>query len=160
MKFILKKATALLLCALLTVSLGVMLASCDGTGDGGGTVTVVVETAPVGSDDIKTTSYEVDLDGVTGVGVVGVLEYLKENEGLEFSMDGTMVSRVGNLTNDYANGVYIYLYTSVSQDMDVSVYAQQKEYNGKTLVSSGVGISEMSAPDGAIIYVGTIAYGS
>ena len=74
-------------------------------------------------------------------------------------MDGTMVSKIGNLENDYTNGVYIYLYTSVAADQDVSSYATTKEYNGMTLVSSGVGLSDMSAPDGAVIYVGTIFYG-
>ena len=55
-------------------------------------------------------------------------------------------------------GEFIYLYTSVAKDFDVSEYASTVEYQGKTLTSSGVGVSSMSVEDGAIIYITIIKY--
>jgi hypothetical protein len=159
MKHVFKKTLLTILATLTVLTLAFSLVACGGTDDGSGIITVVIESAPYGSESIETKSYEVDLDEVTGAGLVGVFEHLRDTENVAFVMDGTMVSKIGNLENDYTNSVYIYLYTSVAADQDVSSYATTKEYNGMTLVSSGVGLSDMSAPDGAVIYVGTIFYG-
>ena len=40
---------------------------------------------------------------------------------------------------------FVYIYTSVEADFDVSEYKSEVEYEGKTLVSSGKGFSEMTA---------------
>ena len=67
-----------------------------------------------------------------------------------------MINSIGGLENDCVLGSYIYIYTSVEADFDVSEYRMEMDYNGKTLVSSGVGLDEMRLLDGAIIYVGTV----
>ena len=70
-----------------------------------------------------------------------------------------MINKVGSLENNDETWEYIYLYTSVAQDVDVSEYATTVEYKGQTLTSSGVGASDMHLEDGAIIYIGTIIFG-
>lgn len=118
------------------------------------TMTLVIGTA-------TPTSYTVELDKVDqSKGIMGVLEYLKQEKGLEYESDdtgyGAFLTKVGVL--EQSGGTYIYLYTSVEKDADVSQYATTIDYNGKTLCSSGVGASEMTIEDDCVIYVGTIEY--
>ena len=137
---ILKTAFALLLCCALLFS----FASCKEESKEG-IITVVIESSNSGvSDNIGMVEYEVNLDDVDGEGLVSVFEYLKAKEGITFEMAGTMVDKVGALYNDYTAGVYIYLFTSLERDFDVSEYKVKKEYGGKTLTSAGVGIADMT----------------
>ncbi len=147
-----KKILSLLLVAAL---LGCALTSCAlfSENDTAGTATLVI-----GTETPKV--YEVPLSQLSaGAGLFPVFEYLGENEGLEYDISGTMLNSVGGLANDYDLGRYIYIYTSVEKDFDVSEYKMEMEYEGKTLVSAGVGFNEMSVTDGAIIYIGLISWG-
>ena len=109
----------------------------------------------IGTEEEKV--YTVPLSELSeGRGLMPAFEYLKANEGLEYDISGTMINSIGGLENDYVLGSYIYIYTSVEADFDVSEYRMEMDYNGKTLVSSGVGLDEMRLLDGAIIYVGTV----
>ena len=103
--------------------------------------------------------YEVDLNDVKiEKGLVSVLDYLKAKGKLDYSMNGTILDSVGGLKNDAAKGEYIYIYTSVTEDADVSQWAKTVEYEGKTLVSSGVGAADMHIKADAIIYIGLIVW--
>lgn len=135
-------AICLMLCA---------LTSCLG-GIGGGKATVVV----AGENTVE---YTVKLDKVEGdKGLISVLDYLKEKENLDYGMTGTMLDYVGDVKNDYEKGEYVYIYTSVEKDKDVSQYATTVEYDGKTLTSAGVGALDMTVEDGAVIYIGIIKW--
>ena len=104
--------------------------------------------------------YDIPLSKIgEGKGVVPALEYLKEEENLEYDLTSGFLNSIGGLANDYVAGKYIYIYTSVEKDFDVSEYKMEMEYEGKTLVSAGVGIEDMSLTDGAVIYIGLISWG-
>ena len=105
------------------------------------------------------TRYTVKLTNLKSGGLVGVLEYLEQIDAIEYELNGTMLAKVGELENDAASNKWIYVYTTVEKDIDVSQYAQSVVYEGKTIVSSGIGAYEMTLEDGAIIYIGTIIYG-
>jgi len=107
--------------------------------------------------------YSVDYSNVDlEEGVLSVFKYLGNEGLLSYKADdtgyGAFLTEVGDLKQDAASGTYIYLYTSIESDQDVSAYATEKVWNGTTLVSSGVGITSMKVENGAIIYVGTIKY--
>ena len=142
-----------LLATLLILTLALFsLAACSQP-DTEGTVTLVL-----GTETPK--EYTVELEKLgEGNGIIPLLDYLKENEGLDYSISGTYLNSVGEIANDYESGTYIYLYTSVERDFDVSEYKMTLEYKEVELVSSGVGATEMTLEDGAIIYVGTIVWG-
>ena len=146
-----------ILTLILTISLLVCaLASCSiatPEKDSVGNVTFVIatETPQV---------YDVPLSLLSDeAGLLPVFEYLNEHNDVEYDVMGTMINGIGGLENDYEKGSYVYIYTSVEKDFDVSEYKMEIEYEGKTLVSSGVGFNEMTLVDGAIIYVGLISWG-
>ena len=146
-----KKILALLLILALSVC---MMASCSDKdkNESEGTATLVIATE-------EPQVYKVPLDKLEkGEGLMPMFEYLKEEKGLEFDISGTMINSIGGLENDYEMGRYIYIYTSVEEDFDVSQYATEIEYKGKTLISSGVGFNEMHLKDGAVIYIGLISW--
>jgi hypothetical protein len=117
-----------------------------------GFCTVVLEGDPA-------VEYRVNLDKVTGTnGLLSVLEYLKETEGVSYTENGGMLSEVGSVKEDAAAGKYVYLWTSVEKDFDVSVYASTKTYGQLTLTSSGVGAKDMTVTDGAVIYIGLYSF--
>ena len=103
--------------------------------------------------------FTVSLKGLTiERGFVSILDALKAENKLDYSITDTFLDYVGEVKNDYDKGEYVYIYTSVTKDQDVSEYKQTKSYNGKELVSSGVGATEMTIEDGALIYVTTIKW--
>lgn len=103
--------------------------------------------------------YTVELDGLDlSSGLISVLEKLKSENKLDYEMKADMLERVGNVKNDFTKGEYIYVYTSVMEDFDVSQYVETVEYKGQTLTSSGVGVDKMSIEPGAVIYIGTIKW--
>jgi len=110
--------------------------------------------------DTNKTEYEINLDLVkTDKGLLSVLDYLKETKGLTYACDASgFLTEVGGVKQDTAAGVYIYLYTSVVKDQDVSQYATTVKYNDLTLVSAGVGTKDMTIEKDAIIYIGTIVW--
>ena len=122
------------------------------------TMTLVVEGEPL---DV----YTVDLDKVEGEeeeGLIPVLDYLKENEGLEYEANdstyGKFLTKVNAAEQNEAENQYVYIYTSVEKDYDVSDYATTKDYEGLTLNSSGVGASDLTLTDDCVIYISTIKY--
>ena len=147
-----KKILSLALVLAICLALGLSLVSC-GANDPEGNATLVIATE-------EKQVYDLPLSKLSdGKGLLPVFEYLKEEKGLEYDVSGTMINSVGGLANDYDLGTYIYIYTSVEKDFDVSEYKTEIEYEGKTLVSAGVGFNEMSVTDGAIIYIGLISWG-
>lgn len=104
-------------------------------------------------------AYTVDLSKVTITdGLFSVLDYLKDNQGLTYSATDGYLNSIDSLANNYETGEYIYIYTSVKADFDVSEYASTKEYNGATLTSSGVGGKEMHIEKDCIILITLIKW--
>lgn len=140
---------------MMTLAMSLALGACNNDSDSSGKMTLVVA-----GDGI--TEYEVDLDEVELTeGLVSVLKYLEEKEGLEYEISGTYLNKVGEVENNAANaseGKYLYIYTSVQSDIDVSQYASTVEYEGKTLTSSGMGATDMHIEDGCVIYIGYIIW--
>ena len=128
------------------------LISCTNTNDPVGNATLVIATEEVQVYDLPLSKLS------EGKGLMPAFEYLKTETGLEYDVSGTFINSVGGLENNYETQTYIYIYTSVEADFDVSEYKTEIEYEGKTLVSAGVGFSEMTITDGAIIYIGTIQW--
>ena len=93
---------------------------------------------------------------------MAVLEYLKNNNNLTYTSQesayGAYLTQVNSLKEE--NGNYIYLYTDVEKDFDVSEYATTVDYDGKTLTNSGVGVSQMSVKEGCTILITTISFGN
>lgn len=142
--------------ALITVIVMMLtLSACNNNSDSAGEMTLVI----AGDSIVK---YEVDLDDVEITeGLVSVLKHLNEEEGLEYEISGTYLNKVGEVENNAANaaeGKYLYIYTSVAEDIDVSQFAETVEYEGKTLTSSGVGATEMHIDDGCVIYIGHLIW--
>ncbi len=130
-----------------------LVVSCDKRNEESGGVATLV----VAGEEIA--EYEVELDGLDlSEGVISLLKSLKSDGVLDYSMSGTMLESVGDVANDAAANKWIYVYTSVAADADVSQYATTVEYNGQTLTSSGVGASDMHIEDGAVIYIGLISW--
>lgn len=158
-----KRITSLALALLIICSLFSLAACSDNQGTDSTTTTTAaqVETMTLVIGTETPVSYTVDLSKVEiKEGLMSVLEYLKTTENLEYASDdtgyGAFLTKVGAL--EQKDNSYIYLYTSVEKDMDVSQYATTVEFEGKTLTSSGVGASEMTVEDGCIIYVGTVTF--
>ena len=150
----LKKIAALLL-ALSIMLCAFSLTACN-TGDAdqstSGSVTLVVKGA-------EEKSYTVSLDGLSlDKGLVSVLDALKAEGKLDYGITGTFLDYVGDVKNDYEKGEYVYIYTSVTADQDVSEYKETVTYQGTELVSVGVGAIEMTVEDGAIFYVSTVKW--
>lgn len=106
------------------------------------------------------TEYKIGLDKIVGSnGLISVLDYLEDIDAIDYEINGTMLEKVGELENDATAGKWIYVYTTVEKDIDVSQYAQTVEYNGVSINSVGVGAGELTIEKDAIIYVGLIVYG-
>ena len=84
---------------------------------------------------------------------ISLLELLDEKEISYTASDGFLYS-VKDFAPDSLKGEYIYIFTSIEQDFDVSEYVQEMEYDSVTLTSSGFGADEMSIENGCIIYIG------
>lgn len=118
-----------------------------------GFCTIVIEGAPA-------VEYRVNLDKVTGNdGLLSVLDYLKEAEGLTYSANAGFLTEVGTVKQDATLGNYVYIWTSVEKDFDVSAYASTKTYGDQALTSAGVGAKDMTLTDGALIYIGIYTWG-
>ena len=135
-----------------------LLVSCGGAGEDpapDATVTLVLEDRIDGSPN----AYTVRLSDLSeGDGIIPLLAYVSDTYGLAFEMDGTMISKIGAIENNADAGEWIYVYTTVTEDVDVSEYRMTVEYQGMTITSSGVGATDMRLKDGAIIYIGLITF--
>lgn len=140
--------TAITLIAVMLVAAFAFTACTDGKGKGD--VTVVI------ACDGSNKEYYVAADKVEGEGVLAIMEYLRDNEGLHFVTEsgayGAYITEIGDLKPDSGKNEFIAIYTSVEKDFDVSEYATTIKYDGRTLTSSGLGISSMSTEEDAIIY--------
>ena len=147
-KFLRVLAIIMALCLAATIFMG-----CTRKESVNGYCTVVLGNA-------NQTAYTVNLDNVTiDNGLISLLDHLKKAEGLTYSCDPSgFLTEVGDVKQDTGAGVYIYIYTSVEKDQDVSQYAKAMTYNSSTLVSTGVGAKDMTIEDGAVIYIGTIVW--
>ena len=154
-----KKLLSLILCVFLAFS----LMACntpnndkDSPDTPSASVTLVFED----TTDNTPNAYEVKLSELSeGEGIIPLFTYVCEKNGLEFAMreDG-VIEKIEHLENDYSKNSYIYVYTSLDADKDVSAYRSTVNYNGVTLTSAGVGVSDMHLEDGVIIYVGLINF--
>ena len=143
-----KKLLALL--TMLSLILCVFCACSQNDSEGSATLVIVGE---------ESTVYTVPLSELSeGKGLMPAFEYLKETKGLEYEVSGSMIGKIGELENDYDLGKYIFIFTSVEADFDVSELKREVEYEGKTLVSTGVGFDQMTLTSGAIIYIGLVSY--
>ena len=114
--------------------------------DNGASMTLVIEEEPL-------RKVEVDLAGMSrNCSLLDVLDKAK----IRYDAQDGFLTSVGGLTP--AAPEYIYLYTSVETDFDVSQYPSTIDFDGKTLTNSGVGAAEMTIKDGCVVYVGTIVY--
>lgn len=155
-----KKKTAKIIALILSLALSLTLASCKGEeqppsggtgGTGGDTITLVVVGEAV-------SEYTVSTEGLTdGASVISVLDYLKGIGALEYAMNGTMLSRVGELT-DGEGGKYIFIFTDLEANHDVSQWAKTVDYRGKTLTSSGFGAGDTQVAAGMIIYITLVSF--
>lgn len=138
------KKTTSLICVFAIVLL--CLASCNPpTSSGTATIVIGTETPSEYTLEFK--------DGDITDGLLSALDLLE----IEYVEDGGMLSSVGDLSP--TGSTYIWIYTSVDADKDVTAYATTMEYNGVQLTSTGKGAKTMSIVDGAIIYIGTISFG-
>ena len=147
-----KTARILLMLIMLTVAL-LAVSSCtkDETNFGEGDKMTLV----VAEEEMKI--FEIPLkDFKKSDSVLTVLDYLKNEGKLDYEMSGTFVNKVGSLPN-VENG-YVYFYTTVESDIDVSQFATTIEYDGLTIVNSGVGAQDMHLENGAIVYIGMIIW--
>ena len=159
-----KRKIISLVLALMVVFAMLSMTACNdnqGSQDNQGTTLPQSATMKLVLDADSPISYTVELDKVeTDKGVISILEYLKNEKGLEYESDdsgyGAFLTKVGHL--EQSGNTYIYLYTSVEEDMDVSEYATTIDFVGTTLYSSGVGASEMTIEPNCIIYIGTVTY--
>ena len=154
-----KKLLSLILCVFLAFS----LMACntpnndkDSPDTPSASVTLVFEDRTDNTPNV----YTVKLSELSeGEGIIPLFTYVCEKNGLEFAMrDDGVIEKIAHLENDYSKNSYIYVYTSLDADKDVSAYRSTVTYNGVTLTSAGVGVSDMHLEDGVIIYVGLINF--
>ena len=153
-----KKISKILIALTLILSL-LLLSACtapstdadNGNSEGADTVTLVIEGEVL-------TEYTVDVSKINlSGGVMALINYLEGADALDYEMDGSMINSIGELTNG-EGGKYIYLFTSVESDFDVSIYSKTAEYRGMTLTSARVGANEMTLVAGAVIYTALVEF--
>ena len=116
-------------------------------------------TLVIGTDEPE--EYTVNLEGLSReCNLLDVLNAAKEQFEVEYVEKDGMLFEVGALKQNAAEGKYIYLFTSVESDFDVSEYVQEMKYKNHALTSSGVGAKDMTILNGCIVYIGTITYGA
>ena len=154
MKKYAKIITAILLVFLLALT---FVACIDPDNDSQGTMTLVL----LNGDDAK--EYTVDLSKIPSdsvqTGLIAVLDYLQTDGQLTYTEAGGLLTQVGDLIEDRVDGKYIYIYTDVEADFDVSEYAVQITYKEKSYTNSGLGASQMNIKDGCTIVITYIVWG-
>ncbi len=148
MKTIVRKTTLLALVFALALS----LVGCFGGVDSSGECTVVI------ANGSETTEYEISLSDIEADdGLMALLRYLNENEGVELNVTnstyGAMINSVGSVVPDASKYEYVKIYTSYEFDFDTSEYFEEMTYGGVRLGTSGLGASSMTVTDGGIYYL-------
>lgn len=147
---IIKKLSALLLVVIMAT---ISLFACS-TFEEKGDVTVVIE-----NEDGEYDVYKVYLEDVENKseGAAGIIEHLskREKNPLHLKMSdgsyGKFLTEIGSIKEDSAAKKYIIVYTSLEKDFGTWEGVGVLDYEGITLKSSGVGISEMSVESDMII---------
>ena len=115
-------------------------------------------TLVIGTDEPE--EYTVNLEGLSReCNLLDVLNAAKEQFEVEYVEKDGMLFEVGALKPDSGKGEYIYLFTTVKSDFDVSEYVKTMTYKETSLTSSGVGASKMTIFADCTVYIGTIIYG-
>ncbi len=152
-----KIISALLLLTLLAVA-ALSLAAC-GNGAGGAETDdtpgkkmfLVIADGSSASDIVSVTT--VPLDGMDGANLLDVLDAAQ----IGYTESGGFINSVDGIT--LGSNEFIYLYTSVEKDKDVTQYALTVDWwMGTTLTSSGVGASQMTIEDGCTVFIGKIVW--
>ena len=146
-----KKIIAAALAVALTVTIIAVFSACgeradDGSADDGRMYLVIERSA----DEHL---YSVFTLGTSGLG--NAFDAL-DAAGVEYSESGGFINSVDGIT--LGENEFVYLYTSVESDFDVSQYAVTVDWCGITLVSSGVGAAQMTIEDGCVILIGKIRW--
>ena len=155
------KKTVKILTALLLILSLFLFSACtapstdadNGNSEGADTVTLVIEGSVL-------TEYTVDVSKINlSGGVKALIEYLASIDALDYEMNenGTFITSLGELTNG-DGGKYIYIFTSVESDFDVSIYSKTAKYRDMTLTSARVGANEMTLVGGAVIYATLVSF--
>lgn len=106
--------------------------------------------------------FTVDLDKLASSeqkskGLLAVLDYLKQTENLTYSTDSTgLLTQVNEIKQE--DNKYVFLYTSVAKDEDLTQYASSIEYKGKKYSSSGVGAKDMTIEKDCVIIISVIVW--
>ncbi|MDE6474554.1 MAG: hypothetical protein K2L70_05595 [Clostridia bacterium] len=154
MKKYAKIITAILIISMLSLAL---FACVNPDSDKEGKMTLVL----LDGDNAK--EYVVDLSklpsGNSQTGLISVLEYLQNDGRLTYSIDGTLLTQVGDLKNDAGANKWVWLYTDVEKDINVTEFATQITYKGKTYTDSGLGANLMSIKDGCTIIITYMIFG-
>ena len=104
--------------------------------------------------------YEIELDGMKrNCSLTDVLDAAKAQYELDYVEKKGMLCEVGDLKPDSAKGEYIYLFTTVESDFDVSENVKTMTYKDTSLTSSGVGAGEMTILANCTVYIGTTISG-
>lgn len=126
------------------------LVACGTTVGEEGDVTFVIENRD-GTYDV----YKIYLEDVENKdkGALGVIESLnsRENNPLPVDMEGTWLNSIGTLNPSTEEHEYIAIYTSLEKDFGVGESSTTKEYEGITLTTAGVGISDLSVEKDTVI---------
>ncbi len=132
-----------------------MLTACQEVGSDG-TAKIIIEKR-VG----EYLEYDINLSELNdkNEGTYSLLKYLKEEKGLEYSIEdsgyGAFVNSIAGLTPNASLGEYVSLYTNEESDFAVPSEwmptVPTVKYGEVTLTSSGVGISSMTVKDGTVI---------
>ena len=153
-----KLLTVILTLALLcTLSLALFACTDPATpGDNTSTMTLVL----LDGDYVE--EFTVDLDKLASSeqkskGLLAVLDYLKQTENLTYTADSTgFLTQVNEIKQE--GNKYIYLYTSVAKDEDLTQYASSIEYKGKKYSNSGVGAKDMTIEKDCVIIISVIVW--
>lgn len=145
-----KKILSLILIAVMAVG----LISCNGILGERGDVSIVIENRDESYD-----VYKVYLEDVENreEGVYGVIQLLMAREKKPLTADivdstyGAYINAIGSLTPDSSKNEYVAIYTSLEKDFGTWEPVGVIEYEGVTLKTSGVGLTDMSAEKGTVI---------
>lgn len=160
-----KLLTVILTLALLcTLSLALFACTDPATpGDTSGDVEPVKKTMTlVLLDGDYVEEFTVDLDKLASSeqkskGLLAVLDYLKQTEGLTYAMDASgFLTQVNEIKQE--DNKYVFLYTSVAKDEDLTQYASSIEYKGKKYSNSGVGAKDMTIEKDCVIIISVIVW--
>lgn len=106
--------------------------------------------------------FTVDLDKLASseqksTGLIAVLDYLKQTEGLTYAMDASgLLTQVNEIKQE--DNKYVFLYTSVAKDEDLTQDASSIEYKGKKYSNSGVGAKDMTIEKDCVIIISVIVW--